>query len=197
MRHTKTDYKGLQETEVRPGEWMAISGVGGLGQVAIQHAKAMGLHVVAIDVGRKLDLARRLSADVVVDCGRDDPLAAVRRATAGGVRGALATAVSVQAFRQALGMVRRKRTVISSGRDARGRSTRRAAMACPRNQGLPCDITAGHASSSRSRPTMGEGSNAWKSSPGILTLRSMTPRCFSGMALALLTLASCCLSAGP
>jgi D-arabinose 1-dehydrogenase-like Zn-dependent alcohol dehydrogenase len=38
-----TTYKGIKETEARPGEWIAISGVGGLGHLAIQYAKAMGL----------------------------------------------------------------------------------------------------------------------------------------------------------
>src|SRR5271165_2487457 len=38
-----TTYKGIKETEAKPGEWIAISGVGGLGQLAIQYAKAMGL----------------------------------------------------------------------------------------------------------------------------------------------------------
>ena len=40
-----TVYKGLKETDTRPGEWVAISGIGGLGHVAVQYAKAMGLHV--------------------------------------------------------------------------------------------------------------------------------------------------------
>src|SRR5208337_4837207 len=43
-----TTYKGIKETEVKPGEWIAISGIGGLGHVAIQYARAMGLHVVAL-----------------------------------------------------------------------------------------------------------------------------------------------------
>ena len=47
---------------------MAISGVGGLGHVAIQYAKAMGLHVVAIDVAaQKLSLVRAAGADLAVD----------------------------------------------------------------------------------------------------------------------------------
>ena len=37
-----TTYKGIKETEARPGEWLAISGIGGLGQLAVQYAKAMG-----------------------------------------------------------------------------------------------------------------------------------------------------------
>src|SRR3546814_18409083 len=41
-----TTYKGIKETETRPGEWIAISGLGGLGHVAVQYAKAMGLHEI-------------------------------------------------------------------------------------------------------------------------------------------------------
>ena len=63
-----TTYNGIKETEARPGEWLAISGVGGLGHVAIQYAKAMGLHVAAVDVAEdKLALARELGAEVTVD----------------------------------------------------------------------------------------------------------------------------------
>src|SRR5271170_2761865 len=45
-----TTYKGIKQTEARPGEWIAISGAGGLGHLAIQYAKAMGLLVCAIDI---------------------------------------------------------------------------------------------------------------------------------------------------
>src|SRR5580658_11366869 len=45
-----TVYKGLKMTEARPGNWVVISGVGGLGHLAVQYAKAMGLNVVAVDV---------------------------------------------------------------------------------------------------------------------------------------------------
>ncbi|MBX9875572.1 MAG: zinc-dependent alcohol dehydrogenase, partial [Beijerinckiaceae bacterium] len=63
-----TTYKGLKETEARPGEWVVISGIGGLGQVAIQYARAMGLKVVAVDIAEdKLALARATGADVTVD----------------------------------------------------------------------------------------------------------------------------------
>ena len=64
-----TTYKGIKETEAKPGEWIAISGVGGLGQLAIEYAKAMGLHVVALDVTEeKLALARASGADVDGEC---------------------------------------------------------------------------------------------------------------------------------
>src|ERR1700753_2612333 len=59
-----TVYKGLKETETKPGEWVAISGVGGLGHLAVQYAKAMGMHVAAIDVADdQLALAKSLGAD--------------------------------------------------------------------------------------------------------------------------------------
>jgi propanol-preferring alcohol dehydrogenase len=68
-----TVYKGLKETEARPGEWVVISGIGGLGHVAVQYAKAMGLHVVALDIGEsKLTLARELGADLALDAHRED-----------------------------------------------------------------------------------------------------------------------------
>jgi propanol-preferring alcohol dehydrogenase len=43
-------YKGIKETGAKPGQWIAISAAGGLGHLAIQYAKAMGLSVCAIDI---------------------------------------------------------------------------------------------------------------------------------------------------
>ena len=107
-----TTYKGIRETEARPGEWIVISGVGGLGHVAVQYAKAMGLHVVAVDVSdEKLILARALGAEVVVNGRQRGAVEDVLKQTGGGAHGVLVTAVSVPAFTQALQMVRRKGTV--------------------------------------------------------------------------------------
>jgi propanol-preferring alcohol dehydrogenase len=107
-----TTYKGLKETEARPGEWVAISGIGGLGHVAVQYAKAMGLHVVALDVTEeKLALARTLGADVAVNAASPDAIEQVVKATSGGAHGVLVTAVSPSAFAQALHMARRRGTV--------------------------------------------------------------------------------------
>lgn len=107
-----TTYKGLKETEARPGQWVAISGVGGLGHIAVQYAKAMGLHVVALDVtDEKLALARQLGADVAVHAGSPDAIAEVMKATDGGAQGVLVTAVSPRAFTQALHLTRRGGTV--------------------------------------------------------------------------------------
>ena len=107
-----TTYKGLKETEARPGEWVVISGIGGLGHVAIQYAKAMGLNVVAIDVADdKLALARRLGADLTVDARSPDVVETVRRETGGGAHGVLVTAVSPPAFQLAIACARRRGTV--------------------------------------------------------------------------------------
>ena len=107
-----TTYKGLKETEARPGEWVVVSGVGGLGHVGLQYAKAMGLKVVAVDVsGDKLRLANELGADLAVDAGSGTAIEEVVEATGGGAHGVLVTAVSPPAFAQAIGMTRRRGTV--------------------------------------------------------------------------------------
>jgi propanol-preferring alcohol dehydrogenase len=111
-----TTYKGLKETEARPGEWVAISGVGGLGHVAIQYAKAMGLHVAAIDVDEaKLELARRVGADIAVNGNQADAAQILADHTGGGAHGVLVTAVSTVAFSQALAIVRRHGTIALVG----------------------------------------------------------------------------------
>ena len=107
-----TTYKGLKETEARPGEWVVISGLGGLGHVAVQYAKAMGLHVVGLDIApEKLALARAAGADLAIDARSPGAIEDVLKATNGGAHGVLVTAVSPPAFGQALQMVRRRGTI--------------------------------------------------------------------------------------
>jgi len=106
-----TVYKGLKATDTRPGDWVVVSGIGGLGHMAVQYAKAMGLNVVAVDVSEtKLQLARKLGASLGVNARDADPAAFVKKEI-GGAQGVLVTAVSPRAFEQALGMVGRGGTV--------------------------------------------------------------------------------------
>jgi propanol-preferring alcohol dehydrogenase len=106
-----TVYKGLKETEVKPGQWVAISGIGGLGHMAVQYAKAMGMRCVAVDIADdKLELAKSLGADEVINAANEDPAARIAKEI-GGVHGALVTAVSTTAFSQAVGMLRRRGTL--------------------------------------------------------------------------------------
>ena len=111
-----TTYKGLKQTEARPGEWVAISGVGGLGHLAVQYAKAMGLLVCAIDIDDgKLAHAKRLGADLVFNARAGDPSAALKKETGGGAHGVLITAPSLIAFKQGIGMTRRRGTCVLIG----------------------------------------------------------------------------------
>src|ERR1700680_3077980 len=110
-----TTYKGLKETNTRPGEGVVISGAGGLGHVAIQYAKAMGLHVAAVDLGpEKMALARKLGADITIDAKTQDPPKEIQKQI-GGAHGVLVTAVSTIAFKQAIGMLRRGGTCVLNG----------------------------------------------------------------------------------
>ena len=93
-----------------------IPGIGGLGHMAVQYARAMGLNVAAVDIADdKLALARKLGATVTVNAKNEDPAEVIRRETGGGAQGVLVTAVSPKAFEQAIGMVARGGTVSLNG----------------------------------------------------------------------------------
>ena len=111
-----TTYKGIKQAEVKAGEWLVVSGAGGLGHLAIQYGKAMGLQVCAVDVDDgKLAHATRLGADIVVNATHGEPEAAVRKATDGGAHGVLITAASLGAFKQGVAMTRKKSTCVLVG----------------------------------------------------------------------------------
>jgi propanol-preferring alcohol dehydrogenase len=102
-----TTYKALKVTGAKPGEWVAIYGIGGLGHVAVQYAKAMGLNVVAVDLGdEKLELAKQLGADLVVNPKHDDAAQWIKEKV-GGVHATVVTAVSKAAFESAYKSIRR------------------------------------------------------------------------------------------
>lgn len=110
-----TVYKGLKMTDTRPGEWVVISGIGGLGHIAVQYARAMGMRVAAVDVDdAKLELARTHGAEVTVNAATEDPGPAIQEAI-GGAHGVLVTAVHPKAFAQALAVTRRGATVVFNG----------------------------------------------------------------------------------
>ncbi|WP_420238525.1 alcohol dehydrogenase AdhP [Telmatobacter bradus] len=110
-----TVYKGLKMTDAKAGQWVIISGIGGLGHLAVQYAKAMGFNVGAVDVDdKKLELARKLGATATVNAMTTDPAEFFKKEI-GGAHGVLVTAVSPKAFAQAVGMVRRGGTVALNG----------------------------------------------------------------------------------
>ncbi len=70
---------------LKPGEWLAVHGAGGVGLSALLLGKAIGARVAMVDVvADKLDYARKLGADAVIDAGAGDAAAQVREATQGG-----------------------------------------------------------------------------------------------------------------
>ena len=110
-----TVYKGLKETDTRPGDTVVVSGIGGLGHLAVQYAKAMGLSVIAVDIADdKLQLARDMGADLTINAMDQDPVAEVQ-AACGGAEGVLVTAVSENAFAQAVGMLGKRGTMALVG----------------------------------------------------------------------------------
>jgi propanol-preferring alcohol dehydrogenase len=111
-----TSYKGIKETGARPGQWLAVSGVGGLGHLAIEYGLAMGLRVAAVDIDqRKLEQARRLGAEVLINAAGPDAVRLLREATGGGAHGVLVTAPSLPAFHQSVAMTRKRGTCVLVG----------------------------------------------------------------------------------
>ena len=73
-----TVYKGLKVLDCKPGDWVAISGIGGLGHFAVQYAKAMGFHVIAVDIDdAKLALATQPRSRHGDQCSQGGPAVAV------------------------------------------------------------------------------------------------------------------------
>lgn len=103
-----TTYKALKVSGVKPGQWVAIIGIGGLGHLAIQYAIAMGMNVIAVDTGEsKLSLAKDLGATHCIDFMKSKPSKCIADITNGGVHGVVCTAVSKTAFKEAYYSIRR------------------------------------------------------------------------------------------
>lgn len=101
-----TVYKGLKESGARPGQTIAIVGAGGgLGSLACQYAKAMGLEIIAIDGGaEKAAMTKKLGARAFVDFQTSKNLVQdVKAATADGLgpHAVLLVAVNEKPFQQA------------------------------------------------------------------------------------------------
>lgn len=113
-----TVYKALKTTDLRPGQWVAISGAGGgLGTLAVQYAKAMGYLVVGIDGGEdKSQMVKRMGADEFVDfTAVPDVTKAVLDVTGGGAHGVINVSVSPAAMQQSTEFVRALGTVVLVG----------------------------------------------------------------------------------
>jgi D-arabinose 1-dehydrogenase-like Zn-dependent alcohol dehydrogenase len=81
-----TAFHGVtDQAHVRPGEWVAVHGCGGVGLSAIQIATAIGANVIAVDIGDdKLALAKQLGAVATVNGKNQNVVEAIREITKGG-----------------------------------------------------------------------------------------------------------------
>jgi alcohol dehydrogenase, propanol-preferring len=115
-----TVYKGLKESGAKPGDTVAIVGAGGgLGSLAVQYAKAMGLHSIAIDGGaEKGELTKKLGAATYIDfMGSKNLIADVKAATPDGLGPSAAVLLAAQEkpFQQATQYVRSRGVVVCIG----------------------------------------------------------------------------------
>jgi propanol-preferring alcohol dehydrogenase len=116
-----TVYKGLKESGAKPGQFVAIVGAGGgLGSLACQYAKAMGLRAIAIDTGdeKKKMCTEQLGAEAFVDfASSKNVVADVQKATPDGLgpHAVILVAVNEKPFQQAAEYVRPRGTVICIG----------------------------------------------------------------------------------
>src|SRR2546426_12071643 len=92
-----TTFNALRNSGARPGDVVAVLGLGGLGHLGVQYAAKMGFHTVGIARGKdKAPLARQLGAAVYIDSQAQDPAAELRKL--GGAKVILATATSGDAM---------------------------------------------------------------------------------------------------
>lgn len=118
-----TVYKGLKASLAKPGQWVVISGAaGGLGSLAVQYAKALGLRVIAIDGGgepnEKEKFVKDLGAEVYIDFTKSaDVVKEVHQhsGSGGGAHAALNVSTSEAAIQQSINFVRSRGTVVLIG----------------------------------------------------------------------------------
>ena len=110
-----TAYHAVAATDLEPGSWLAIYGIGGLGHLAIQFAKLRGLRVAAVDLApEKLSLASELGAEITVNAREEDPSGVLRKKLRG-AHAAISFAASASAAAQAFASLRRNGTLILVG----------------------------------------------------------------------------------
>ena len=111
-----TTYKAIKVAGAAPGQWIAIYGAGGLGNLAVQYAKKVfGAHVIAVDINDdKLALAKESGADWIVNPTKEDAAKFIQEKT-GGAHSAVVTAVSRAAFNSAVDCVRACGRVVAVG----------------------------------------------------------------------------------
>jgi D-arabinose 1-dehydrogenase-like Zn-dependent alcohol dehydrogenase len=92
-----TTFNALRNSEARPGDVVAVLGLGGLGHLGVQYATKMGFETVAIARGKdKEPLARQLGASLYIDSQSQDPASELRKL--GGAKVIIATVTAGDAM---------------------------------------------------------------------------------------------------
>jgi propanol-preferring alcohol dehydrogenase len=100
-----TTYKAVKETRIGPSDVVGIVGIGGLGHLGLQYASISGAFTVAIDVeDEKLDLAKRLGADHIINAAQQDVVAEMREL--GGADAIVTTAATPKPLADAFASLR-------------------------------------------------------------------------------------------
>lgn len=113
-----TTYKAVKVSNIRPGQWIGVFGIGGLGNLAVQYAKnVFGAKVVAFDISdEKLAFAKELGADAIVNSLNEDPVERAKELTGGkGLDATVITAVAKTPFNQAVDVVKAGARVVAVG----------------------------------------------------------------------------------
>ncbi|MBF8635970.1 alcohol dehydrogenase AdhP [Pseudomonas fulva] len=111
-----TTYKAVKTSNIRPGQWIAIYGLGGLGNLALQYAKSVfNAKVIAVDVNEEqLRFATEMGADLAINPSSQDA-AKVIQAQTGGAHAAVVTAVAKGAFDSAVDALRAGGRLVAVG----------------------------------------------------------------------------------
>lgn len=113
-----TTYKAVKVSNIKPGQWIGVFGIGGLGNLALQYAKnVFNAKVVAFDISDdKLDFAKELGADAVVNTKNQDAVEEVNKLTGDkGLDATVITAVAKIPFNQAVDVVKAGARVVAVG----------------------------------------------------------------------------------
>lgn len=85
-----TGYHGVIRSNIRPGDWIAVHGAGGVGLSSIQVANAIGAQVIAIDVDdEKLEKARQEGAVATINAKKEKVVRAIKEITNGGAHASI------------------------------------------------------------------------------------------------------------
>ncbi|RAL15734.1 zinc-dependent alcohol dehydrogenase [Aspergillus homomorphus CBS 101889] len=113
-----TAYVACKRSNVKAGQWIVLPGAGGgLGHLAIQYARAMGMRVIAIDGGDdKRELCHKLGAEVYIDfLTTTDITAEIRKITTYGAHGVIVTAATRAVYTAAPTYLRPSGTLVAVG----------------------------------------------------------------------------------